>query len=88
MNLKEAIAVESTKPCHCVRCSLCRGSGSVWFDLDGNYLGQVHCDDMDEMETCDECGGSGIVEECERCEMLSQMHEDLEYEEAQRNRPT
>jgi RecJ-like exonuclease len=81
--LQQAIAEESTKPCSCVRCAACDGSGTIWLDMNGRYLGNRRCDDLDEMERCDECDGSGIVEECDRCQTLGQMGDDLEYEERQ-----
>lgn len=53
--------------CECVSCSACGGSGNIWLDFKGRYLGQHRCDDMDEMESCEECRGRGIVEVCEAC---------------------
>lgn len=34
-------------------------------------------DDMDEMETCEECHGSGISEICDRCRELED--DDFDY---------
>lgn len=54
--------------CTCVSCGECGGSGTVWFAFGGKeYLGNSRCDDLDEMETCEECGGSGLSEKCEYC---------------------
>ena len=53
--------------CRCVRCGTCNGSGSIWFDYRGKYLGNQRSDDLDELEICDDCGGSGISEECDEC---------------------
>jgi hypothetical protein len=54
--------------CECVRCGDCNGSGNVWFDMFGEYVGQAHCDDLDVLETCEHCGGSGITEVCYECQ--------------------
>lgn len=54
--------------CNCIVCSECNGTGSVWRSLRGEYLGKMRCDDMDELESCDCCGGTGIADECEGCE--------------------
>lgn len=62
------MATMSDQRCECVRCAECRGSGTVWFSFGGKtYLGSGRCDDLDEMETCGECSGSGIVEVCDHC---------------------
>ena len=66
-----------TETCCCVRCGDCNGSGTVWFDWRGQYLGNSRCDDLDELEHCEQCGGSGITETCDRCQLLEEMdHED------------
>ena len=54
-------------PCECVVCSECDGSGSIWISFSGKYMGKYRCDDFDEMDTCPECGGEGIVEVCDEC---------------------
>jgi hypothetical protein len=67
--------------CRCVRCSECNGTGTVWFSFGspayggGQYLGSHRSDDMDEMETCDECRGSGISEECDTCSFQREIEE-------------
>lgn len=53
--------------CTCVGCIDCEGTGNVWWSLSGEYLGNTHCDDMDELEHCDECSGTGIIETCDEC---------------------
>lgn len=59
----------ATTICRCVSCAECRGSGRVWFAFGGReYLGSRRCDDLDEMETCEECSGSGLAEVCDRCQ--------------------
>ena len=70
------------KPCQCVSCPECGGSGTVWFafpgpDRGGEYLGNHRSDDLDEMEMCPHCGGRGIVEACDRCAELEEMEQDL-----------
>lgn len=60
---RQKIAAE---PCRCVRCSFCRGTGRYRDD-----------DIWSEDGPCEECGGSGIVETCGRCEYLAELdHED------------
>ena len=57
------------KTCRCVNCPECRGSGHVWFAFGGReYLGFSRADDLDEMECCEECSGSGVVEMCDKCQ--------------------
>jgi hypothetical protein len=64
------------KPCECVPCAECKGTGNVFFSSGGrHYLGSSRRDDMDEMETCDECR-YGVVEECERCTQLRDWDDD------------
>ena len=53
--------------CKCVPCGSCGGIGNVWFTFDGKYLGNRRSDDMDELEWCEDCDGSGIAEECDYC---------------------
>jgi hypothetical protein len=60
--------------CSCIICPDCNGSGSVWHDWRGRYLGRSRCDDLDELETCMACRGSGYTEQCENC-----FREDDEY---------
>jgi len=56
-------------PCTCVSCESCGGTGTVWYAVDGTYLGDSRCDDCDNMEACDDCGGSGIESECDECQL-------------------
>ena len=53
--------------CECTKCPLCEGTGSIWYDIGGKYVGQHHIDDTDSLEPCEECGGSGITEVCGEC---------------------
>jgi RecJ-like exonuclease len=53
--------------CRCVSCSSCEGTGNVWLDFRGKYLGNHRSDDMDELVRCEDCEGSGISEECDEC---------------------
>ena len=55
-------------PCTCVLCSSCDGQGT--YRVDTNSWPE------DDLETCDECHGSGIVETCERCQELIEMEYD------------
>ena len=62
--------------CECISCPECRGSGNVWHSYSGEYLGSGRCDDLDKMESCYECDGTGIIELCAEC----QESMDEEYE--------
>ena len=62
--------------CQCVPCSECGGTGVVFRSFTGNYLGNHRCDDLDEMETCDECGGDGLSEMCEECQLKAEEAEE------------
>lgn len=85
--MQEAIDAVLARPCQCVSCGECRGSGSVWYSMGGagrgTYLGHHRWDDLDEIETCDVCGGHGIVEMCDRCGELEGL-EQMEQEEDER----
>lgn len=61
--------------CECVSCGECGGTGNVWYDLGGKYIGNHHCDDLDEMEYCDGCGGTGITETCAECQESSECED-------------
>lgn len=67
----------SAESCHCVRCGECGGSGNIWVDFNGRYLGNHRSDDLDEMEQCEECGGSGITEVCERGQLLEEIDHEI-----------
>ena len=54
--------------CKCVLCGECGGSGHVWVSFSGKYKGKNHSDDMDSMERCEDCGGSGLSEICDDCQ--------------------
>ena len=60
--------------CRCVRCGGCEGSGYIWVDMRGRYIGAHRTDDLDDMELCPDCQGSGISEECEVC--LDRSYDD------------
>lgn len=52
------------EPCHCVRCGMCNGHGHI----------RVNDPLMDyELEPCEDCGGTGIVEVCDRCHLLDEL---------------
>lgn len=60
---------ESETRCSCVLCPECKGAGIVWFSFTGRYLGSSRCDDLDDMETCEECRGEGLHPDhiCDYC---------------------
>ena len=53
--------------CECIDCPACKGKGTIWVSMSGRYLGVSRKDDLDQMETCESCDGSGIVEICYAC---------------------
>ena len=61
--------------CTCQRCPECGGTGDVWISFSGEYLGCFRCDDLDELDVCPECEGSGIILMCENCmdELLAEQ---------------
>ena len=81
--MQKAMDELNAKPCECVSCGECRGSGHIWVDFRGRYLGNSRCDDLDEIETCGECYGSGIVETCDRCAEMEEL-DMIEQEENER----
>ena len=58
-------------PCSCVSCDFCRGNGTV-------RVPDRSSPDGYELEQCDECGGSGIVEECFSCQDQRELDDDSE----------
>ena len=80
-SMQAAMDSVNARPCECVTCSECRGSGHVWVDFRGRYLGSSRCDDLDDLETCDSCGGGGITELCDRCGELEELYADEEEQE-------
>lgn len=62
--------------CICIPCSECGGGGYVWFSFTGEYLGNHRCDDLDELEQCEECHGRGIDEVCNECREREEECED------------
>lgn len=71
----EAMKKVEDEPCKCVHCSFCDGSGNLWVDLGGEFH-KHRLDDLGDLETCDECSGSGIIETCDRCQLLEEMSHD------------
>lgn len=54
--------------CTCQSCPECGGSGFVWWTFaHQKYLGNRRCDDLDEMESCEECRGGGANNLCDYC---------------------
>ena len=69
--------------CTCVKCSECNGTGNVWISFSGKYLGRFHCDDLDELDICPDCDGSGITEICDSCMGAEEEARDREWKEEQ-----
>lgn len=65
--------------CTCTSCPACQGTGDVWYSFGGEYLGNRRCDDLDELEPCDECGGSGVDEYCDECLMAEEEERTEEW---------
>jgi hypothetical protein len=55
------------QPCTCERCCMCEGTGGYYVDSRGRFQGVHRSDDMEDLETCEFCGGSGVTDECSRC---------------------
>jgi len=62
--------------CTCKPCPECGGTGDVWISFDGEYLGRYRCDDLDELDVCPECDGSGLFEMCDECMMAEDDAQD------------
>jgi hypothetical protein len=82
MSIRDAIEELNKRPCMCVSCAECRGTGNVAVNYDG--LGRFESygafDDSYDLETCDSCSG-GIVEMCERCMEMEELEQALEEQE-------
>lgn len=72
--IREQIKQVEAEPCKCIQCGTCNGSGTIRIDCPG-------WPEWD-LETCDECCGRGIIETCDRCQLLNDM--DYQLEEAER----
>lgn len=78
-SLRSEIKRLNDKSCECIQCSECRGLGTMRVDfLTG--LPSHGCDDLDELESCENCHG-GIVEACGRCTEIEELSEQIEEEE-------
>ncbi len=75
MSTPEWVTKLAAEPCECVRCDACRGTGTIYVDFRGRYIGANITDDMDQPETCDMCRG-GIIEWCDRCTSLNDYDMD------------
>jgi hypothetical protein len=58
--------------CKCVRCGDCGGSGNVSVESDGYP--------EFDLESCQTCKGSGIVETCANCADLEEIHDAREFD--------
>lgn len=83
--MRKAFDAVEARPCECTTCPECKGAGHVYFSFGGwshgRYLGSSRCDDLDEMEACDVCYGSGITETCDRCGELEELDMLVQEEE-------
>lgn len=60
--------------CRCVSCAACQGRGHHYVDLHGHV---VDCfDDLCDLESCEDCGGTGITEECDTCREAWEQDQD------------
>lgn len=53
--------------CTCKKCEACNGTGFVWVHDDEIVLRAAPLDDTDDLEVCEECGGTGIEAMCDEC---------------------
>jgi hypothetical protein len=53
--------------CSCVACADCGGSGNVLVPTNGYP--------EEDLELCEMCGGSSVVEECDECQQRELEHE-------------
>ena len=67
--------------CTCISCDECGGTGSIWVSMTGKYIGKYHCDDLDELETCYKCDGSGLFEMCDECREKEEEAREEEFEQ-------
>ena len=65
--------------CECVTCPECDGFGSIWISFSGKYMGKYRCDDLDEMDTCPDCGGDGLSFCCYECAQAMEDEEEKNY---------
>jgi hypothetical protein len=77
MSKPEWVIRLEAEPCECVSCGDCGGTGTVYYDIGGNYVGEHMHDDMDSPESCDMCSG-GTVDECDRCILLNDYDREAE----------
>jgi hypothetical protein len=54
---------------------MCEGRGWYHVHMRGRFI-EYAADDLCGMETCDECGGSGIEHECDYCHDQREQDED------------
>ena len=68
--MRHAIDDLKKRPCTCVLCGDCNGTGDIQVDDKFQPEGW-------DLETCEQCDG-GISEVCERCLELDEIYEQLE----------
>jgi len=83
--MRDALKLLYAKPCTCVSCGDCGGSGNIWINSDGagRFIGMGHWDDLSELEPCESCRG-GIIETCERCMEIEELEQQLDEMEQRR----
>ena len=62
--------------CDCVVCPDCKGLGTAWYGINGEYLGRSPTDDLDDLGDCPTCEGAGY----DVCRDCCQDEEDRRYE--------
>ena len=64
--------------CKCVSCRECNGTGHIFVSFSGKYRGAFKCDDLDSMEKCEDCNGSGLSEMCDDCrDKLEEFYDEF-----------
>lgn len=71
--------------CKCKPCTYCKGTGDIWVDpFTGKVVTGIH-DDMDELNTCEQCHGTGVGDMCDDCE--AEYQEEIYKQSEQDGKP-
>ena len=73
MKTPDWVAKVEAEPCRCKWCSSCQGRGTIRV-----YGGRLSIDDLAELEDCLSCDGFGLIELCDRCQVLEDYDRENE----------